>query len=127
MVELINLKYSEKMYQEKCWVVTIYDWYGCNPIEYQIYNAEDMHEAIFTAVNSLSAIFFSAKNKENLYFLDDLKNNEDFLFQYEAQDLIKDERAENEHFLGENGRIIRTEQITIETFKDYQDRLHDNC
>ena len=103
-ITIINVKNDN--ISDESWIVSIFEFFMGNPCTYLIRNVEDQWSAAKIAVNHLSKKL--RKKRDNCYFIDDMARNPEYI------DDINIEDFEQDGFLADNGRILKTEQIWTE-------------
>lgn len=104
--DIIIINAKNDNIDNESWIVSIFEFFMGNPITYLIKNAEDQWVAAKIAVNHLSNKL--RKQRDNCYFIDDMATNSEYV------DDIDIEYFEQNGFLADNGRILKTEQIWTE-------------
>jgi hypothetical protein len=111
--DITKIKAKDDDLGEQTWEVAIFEYFMDNPIKYLIIDVADQWIAAKIAVNHLSRKFFKEKNLDNCYFIDDMANHPNHS-QYLDEDL---EYYEQNEFVTDNGRVLKTEQIYVEQVK----------
>lgn len=91
---------------DESWIVSIFDFFIGNPVNYFIRHVQDQWIAARIAANHLGNKL--RNQRDNCYFIDDMATNPEY------QDDIDLEHFEQNEFLADNGRVLKTEQIWTE-------------
>lgn len=96
------------------WIISIFDFFLGNPVSYLIKNVTDQWIAARIAANHLGDKLRKDKQDNNCYFIDDMAVNQEYSNFFTDLSL---QQIEQNEFLADYGRILKTEQIWTEEIK----------